>query len=129
MTARLLSPEKLTKLLERRCHGETVKNLAKFYNFTPNQIQSMLSYHRAEYQSLRAKLGLDPLTHRTLTPGTHKSIYPTQGINRQCNSCDRFFWTNSPYIRKCSRCKDGADYQSGQDFSSAYVGKGRRGGK
>ena len=122
MTARLLPHDKLTALLESRCHGETMGALAERYGVTLYQVKNLLDTHKTQYQTIREKLGFGPLSHRKLTPGNHKKTplqssggRPGQNIKRKCLRCNGQFWTSSSVIRICTPCKHSEGWKQGYD--------------
>ncbi len=114
MTARLLPPKDLTAMLCRYCYGETPTELAEAYALTPIQVSALVNTHRDTYRHMQKFLGLQHPRPRKQPP--RPKIVP--GIWRNCNRCQREFWTESRFIRSCDQCKTRDDWRHGTDLST-----------
>lgn len=121
MTSRLLPDKDLIALLCRRCHGESMTDLAKFYSLTEFQVSNIFVTHRETYRNMKVFLGRVPAGQGYFRPTL------AVGLWKNCKTCEHEIWTTRPGAAKCHRCRYRVDCKrgTGTDYTTtAWRGAG-----
>jgi len=141
MSQYLVTPGQLERILHRRALGDRVQDIAEAYKLEPPQISRLIHKDKAHFLRICKKLGVKPPrpggkrkgSGRKEVSDEKKARYTVnyhpyakkpeiEFVTLVCLKCrEKFESEDRINERICSKCKDGAIWQAGADYSISRV--------